>query len=360
MEFQPIRKMEIPTLRTLPAITVADLSPVRSSNQRLSDALLAPPIKKMVGNIWLSGELHLLFADTGIGKSIFAIQMADALSKGKKVLGLENECMPLTVLYYDFELSDRQFLTRYSDPTGPYPFSTHLFVDTIDFAKLLEVQGMGFDEMLFQKMRFDIEQTKANVIVIDNITYLNTQTTQKTDTALEVMRRLIEIKRELNVSILVLAHTPKIDFSAPLTINSLAGSKHLSNFADSVSAIGRSALDSEVRYIKQVKPSRSAEIIYDTRNVITCRVTKEGNFLGFWHTGFDDEQNHLRRNDWGDSDRKQQIETARSMVANGKSYADVAEELLGNRNLKGTIHKWLNGQGVSTVSMETPGNIGNG
>lgn len=360
MEFQPIRKMEIPTLRPLPAITVADLSPVRSSNQRLSDALLAPPIKKMVGNIWLSGELHLLFADTGIGKSIFAIQMADALSKGKKVLGLENECMPLTVLYYDFELSDRQFLTRYSDPTGSYPFSTHLFVDTIDFAKLLEVQGMGFEEMLFQKMRFDIEQTKANVIVIDNITYLNTQTTQKTDTALEVMRRLIEIKRELNVSILVLAHTPKIDFSAPLTINSLAGSKHLSNFADSVSAIGRSALDSEVRYIKQVKPSRSAEIIYDTRNVITCRVTKEGNFLGFWHTGFDDEQNHLRRNDWGDSDRKLQIETARSMVANGKSYADVAEELLGNRNLKGTIHKWLNGQGVSTVSMETPGNVGNG
>jgi archaellum biogenesis ATPase FlaH len=360
MDFQPIRKTE-PTLQIVPSIDkVAGLKMVRSSNQLMSDALLAPPINKMVGNIWLSGELHLLFADTGIGKSIFAIQMADALSKGRRVLFLENECMPLKVLYYDFELSDRQFLTRYSDPTGPYAFSEHLFIDTIDFAGLLDIKGQSFEELLFQKMRYDIAQTTANVLVIDNITYLNTQTTQKTDTALEVMRQLIEIKRELDVSILVLAHTPKIDFSAPLTINSLAGSKHLSNFADSVSAIGRSALDSEIRYIKQVKPSRSAEIVYDSRNVITCRVAKEGNFLGFWHTGFDDEQNHLKRNDWNETDRKQQIEAARSMLANGKSYAEVAEELLGNRNLKGTIHKWLKQQGVSTVSLETSGSCGNG
>lgn len=356
MDFQPIRKPEQLPLIVDQADVISSLPLVRSSNQRIKDALLAPPIKKMMGNIWLSGELHLLFADTGIGKSILAIQIADALSKGRRVLNLENECMPLTVLYYDFELSDRQFLTRYSDAKGAYPFSNHLFVDTIDFAKLLEIQGVAFEDLVFQKIRSDIEKTKADVIVIDNITYLNMQTTQKTDTALEVMRRLIEIKRELGVSILVLAHTPKIDFSAPLTINSLAGSKHLSNFADSVSAIGRSALDADVRYIKQVKPSRSAEIVYDTRNVIVCRVAKEENFLGFWQTGYDDEQNHLKRNDWNETDRKQLIERAFAMVANGKSYADIADELLGNRSLKGTIHKWLKGHSVSTVSMETPGN----
>jgi hypothetical protein len=65
--------------------------------------------------------------------------------------------------------------------------------------------------------------------------------------------------------------------------------------------------------------------------------------LGFWHTGFGDEQNHLKRRDLNEADRKQLIETAAAMVTNGKSYAQIAEELLGNRNLKGTIHKLLKG-----------------
>jgi RecA-family ATPase len=75
----------------------------RTSQQRLKDALGQPPIKRMFGDIWLTGELHLLFADTGVGKSILAVTIGDALSKGKKVMFLENECEPLTVLYYDFE-----------------------------------------------------------------------------------------------------------------------------------------------------------------------------------------------------------------------------------------------------------------
>lgn len=90
-------------------LDVSKLNLPRTAQQRMSDAVNLPPIQKLVGDIWLSGELHLLFADTGIGKSIMAITIGDILSKGKKVLLLENECNPLTVLYYDFELSDRHF-----------------------------------------------------------------------------------------------------------------------------------------------------------------------------------------------------------------------------------------------------------
>lgn len=210
---------------------------------------------------------------------------------------LENECQPLTVLYYDFELSDRPFLNRYScDTSGNYGFSQFFYVDTINFADLYRVGGdCTFEQTLFKALRYDIQTLNPDALIIDNITYLKTQTTQKTDSALEVMRELTDLKGEFNLSILVLAHAPRIDLSSPLTVNSLAGSKHLSNFADSVSAIGKSTPGIAIRYIKQVKPSRSAELIYDTSNVITCQLVKENNFLTFKFISFDDEYTHLKQ-----------------------------------------------------------------
>lgn len=358
MDFIPINIPNQLSTNSPPSLSVENLAPIRTANDRLKDAINAPPIKMMLGNIWMSGELHLLFADTGVGKSIFAVAVANALSKGRRMLILENECKPLTVLYYDFELSDRQFLTRYSDLNEIYPFSNHLYVDNIDFAELMKMGGGSIEQVLFQKMRYDIQKLKADVMIIDNITYLNTQTTQKTDTALDVMRQLIEIKREFNMSILVLAHTPKIDLSSPLTINSLAGSKHLSNFADSVSAIGRSAVDSNLRYIKQVKPSRSAEILYDSQNVITCEVVKKGYFLTFDFIDFHEESYHLRRNESNEGDRESLIQRAVELKQKGWAYRAIAKEVLGDENKQGTISKWLKKRSVS-IPNGNSGNSGN-
>ena len=160
-----------------------------------------------------------------------------------------------------------------------YSFSNYFHIDNIDFKDLIKKDDdFDFEKALLQRMRYHIEALNVNVLIIDNITYLKTQTTQKTDSALDLMRELTELKREFNLSILVLAHTPKIDQASALNINSLAGSKHLSNFADSVSVIGKSVLGSDIRYIKQVKPSRSAEMLYDSENTITCQIIKRNNF----------------------------------------------------------------------------------
>jgi hypothetical protein len=218
--------------------------------------------------------------------------------------------------------------------------------------------GLSIEKTLLLKIREDIKQLGINVLIIDNITYLKTQTTQTTESALEVMRDLTNIKRDFNISILVLAHTPKIDLSSPLTINSLAGSKHLSNFADSVSAIGRSVQGADIRYIKQIKPSRSAEMVYDSNNVIACQLVKKENFLTFDFMGFTEEYEHLKRRNLGE-DRDELIAEACMQISNGKTYAQVAEELLGDPKKKGTVFKWVNGKGVSLVSNVSNSNCGN-
>jgi len=318
---------------------LSQLQPIRTSKQRMQDARNQPPIKQLCSMIWQTNELHLLFADTGIGKSILAVALSDALSKGKRLMLLENENEPLKVLYYDFELSDRQFRKRYSNEVGhEYSFSDNFFIDSIDFVALTNINLQArINELLFQKIIFDIEQTRAQVLVIDNLTFLNTQSTQDTQIALEVMRKLNELKKDYNLSILVLAHTPKRDLSSPLTINHLAGSKHLSNFADSISAIGKSIQGTNIRYWKQIKPSRSGEMLYDTHNVINCEIVKTNELLTFDFISYSPESDHLREDRENQTNERKGI--ARQLSAQGKSLREIAQEMgIG----KSTIQRWIN------------------
>ena len=312
--------------------------PFRNATQRLMDARNQPEVKKIFSVIWQSNELHLLFADTGIGKSILAVALADAISKGYCFLNLENQHEPLTVLYYDFELSDRQFRKRYSDDNGnEYTFSSNFFIDTIDFIELdKQYPGISLKSQLLLKLKTDIEEYKANVLVIDNLTYLNGQSTQDTQVALEVMRSLNELKREYDLSILVLAHTPKRSLSFPITINDLAGSKHLSNFADSVSTIGKSIQGKNIRYIKQVKPSRSSEIIYDSDNVICCEILKQESFLTFSHLSYSTENEHLTIDPT--SQKEERKEAARELRKQGKTVREISDQL---SIPHATVHRWI-------------------
>jgi hypothetical protein len=92
---------------------------------------------------------------------------------------------------------------------------------------------------------------------------------------------------------LILAHTPKRNIASPISINDLAGSKHLSNFADSIFSIGASAKDRNIRYIKQIK-ARATEKIYDADNIAVCEIEKQSNFLQFSFIDFGNEKEHLK------------------------------------------------------------------
>ena len=327
------------------------LGSVRTANQRLEDARHQPEIKQLAGVIWQRYETHVLFADAGLGKSIHGITLADYVARGKSIAFLEqagqdypkevllpNENEPLKTMYYDWELSDKQFEKRYRDNirNKGHTFSENLFMDTVDFFELSELDPRSsIDDLIFAKIEHDISSRGIQVIVVDNITFLHTQTTQKTEAALELMRRLVRLKRKYNVSMLILAHTPKRDNSRPLSLNDLAGSKHISNFIDSASAIGRSVMGSDVRYWKQIKPSRSGEERFGEDHVISMRLHKrEDCFLTFEYLGCDYELNHLEKPKGKDEQR----EMARNLKEQGKSLREIEEEL---GVPKSTLGRWL-------------------
>ncbi|MBC7747791.1 MAG: AAA family ATPase [Methylotenera sp.] len=266
---------------------------IKPINDWINEAKNRPIPNMLFNELWYESEISILFADTNLGKSILGLQISNMITKGISVNGFRVEVTAQKVLYCDFELSDKQVENRYSNQYSEhYIFSPNLLRLEINPEQETPTQFKDFEEYLCLSLENAIVEYEVKIVVIDNLTYLKTDT-EKAKDALPLMKFLNGLKKKYGLSILVLAHTPKRDASKPLTKNDLSGSKMLMNFCDSCFAIGESAQETGLRYIKQIK-QRNTELIYDTNNLIVCKIEKESNFLEFVFVGFENELDHLK------------------------------------------------------------------
>ena len=230
---------------------------IKTANRTIQEAALRPdPISLYLGLIY-EGELSCMFSDSNLGKSIFAVQIATKIAEQMKVL------------YFDFELSDKQFQLRYTDENGVLnQFPDNLYRVEID-RDALDVSG-DFEDAVMDNIEQAAVQTGAKVLIVDNLTYL-CAASEKGDLAGRLMIRLMSLKKKYDITMLILAHTPKRLLTNPITQNDLAGSKKIFNFFDSVFAIGKSAKDENLRYINQIKV-RYGSFTYDSNNVIVSTI----------------------------------------------------------------------------------------
>lgn len=330
----------------------ANLFVVKTGNQWLEDAKKRPAPKMLFGEFWFQGELCILFADTNVGKSILAVQMGDQISRGgaatrqetgvgsKEPSGttspvstllspvLRTECGPQRVVYFDFELTDKQFESRVARRdvmgefyTDHYQFSPNFSRAEID-PETSELHGhKTFEEFLNHSLDKVIVEQKADVLIIDNLTYLRDET-ENARNALPLMKYLKELKARHGISILALAHTPKRDSSKPLGRNDLQGSKMLINFCDSSFAIGESQKDPGVRYLKQIK-SRNSSIVYHGDNVLLATVEKKDSLLQFAFNGTGSEREHLKASN--DKAKAELMERVKELFEQGRSTREIAE-----------------------------------
>lgn len=266
---------------------------VQTANKWMEDARKRPKPKMLFNELWFENELCILFADTNLGKSILAVQISNSISKGEAITGFKLEANKQPILYFDFELSDKQFQNRYTyNFEQEYVFDDNFLRVEINSNATLPA-GITFEDYLNTSLEQNITHTGAKILIIDNLTYLRNET-EKAKDALPLMKHLKSLKSKYELSILALAHTPKRDLSKPITRNDLQGSKMLINFCDSSFAIGESSTDKGTRYIKQIK-ARNTEIIYDTDNVIVCSIDKPHNFLQFEFLNYGSEREHLKQ-----------------------------------------------------------------
>lgn len=306
---------------------------VKEASQWINEAKDRPIPKMLFSEFWHEGELCILFADTNTGKSILAVQIGNSIATGEPILGFTFEAERQKVLYLDFELSDKQFEIRYSNNYNDhYNFPDYFFRAEID--PEAEFPEGKFEEILNSSMEKAISETGSRILIVDNITYLKSET-EKAKDALPLMKHLKALKTKFSLSILALAHTPKMEASKPINKNHLQGSKMLINFCDSSFAIGESHQETGLRYLKQIK-ARNTEIKFDAENVKLCRISKPLNFLMFEFLQHANEHQHLKT--LAPNQTEELVFRAKDLQKEGKTQREIAEELqLG----LGTVNKYL-------------------
>ena len=296
---------------------------VKTATRWIEQAKKRPIPKMLFGEFWFEGEICILFADTNLGKSILSVQIGNGISKNEQIPGFKLESKKQPILYFDFELSDKQFENRYS-----IQFEEHYNFDEnfirVEINPDAEIpENNSFEDYLNFSLDRSIRETGAKILIIDNLTYLKNET-EKAKDALPLMKHLKALKSKYGLSILALAHTPKRDLSKPITRNDLQGSKMLINFCDSSFSIGESSADKNLRYLKQIK-SRNTEIIYDAENVCVCQILKPDNFLKFEFINFGTEREHLKV--FTEKDRETNISKCKELHGQGKSQRQIAAEI---------------------------------
>ena len=316
---------------------------IKTANQIILEASLLPTPRALWDSFWYEGELSCLFADSNVGKSILAVQIADRIARTDNVL------------YLDFELSEKEFQLRYTNEHGkPYTFPERLYRVSLDCNSLLEAD---FEEAIMGGIEQMALQTGCKIFIVDNLTYLCCAM-EKGDAAGRLMIQLNNFKKKYGLSVLVLAHTPKRSLDCPITSNDLAGSKRLYNFFDSVFAIGKSAQDGELRYVKQLKV-RYGTFSHDADNVIIYEIEKVDAFLQFVFRGYSTEKEHLKK--LGDNESSQRDCQILQLSRSGKSVREIASQVNCGKSTVSRIiqrNRKVEESTVPSVPLSQPG--GNG
>ena len=317
-----------------------DLLIIKSANEWIDEAKRKPIPKKIFGPFWYEEELCILFADTNQGKSLLAVQIIDSVSKGIPILGLEMELKASKVIYFDLELTSKQFEMRYAR----YDKVKDILFDHFEFSELFlraEINPYGFDEtieeyesFLFKEIENHASKSGAKILVIDNLSCVISDN-EKAKNTTPFLIRLNNLKKMYGWSILLIAHTPKRNLFAPISRNDIQGSKSFINLIDSCFAVGESQKDPSFKYLKQIKV-RYGAFQYPSENVLVCKIGKDTNFSSFKFLHCGKESDHLKQ--LNPTDKSQIKNKAYDLKEDGYSNVKIAQELGVSES---AVRKWL-------------------
>jgi hypothetical protein len=244
------------------------------------------------------------------------------------------------VIYFDLELTSKQFEMRYAQ----YNQGMDILFDHFEFSELFlraEINPYGYDEcieeyenFLFKEIENQTSKSGAKILVIDNLSCLISDN-EKAKNTTPFLIRLNNLKKMYGWSILLIAHTPKRNLFSPISRNDIQGSKSFINLIDSCFAVGESQQDPSVKYLKQIKV-RYGAFRYPSENVLVCKIGKDTNFSSFKFLQFGKESDHLKQ--LNPTDKSQVRNKAYELKDEGYSNVKIAQQLGVS---EGAIRKWL-------------------
>ena len=275
---------------------------IASMNSCLDQARQLPPVVPLFPNIVLEGDLVIFFGQSGVGKTIFAMQVA------RHIAGIGKR-----VLYVDFEMTLRQLILRYGTANFPPSF----FRAEMDRDAPADDVLKGIEEAALAN--------NSEVVFIDNITALGQSLDRGTDAG-TLMAALNVLKKKYNWTLVLLNHIPKMySGTVPLSLSAMQGSAKLNQLVDDAIGLAQSRKDSSLVYVKQCK-WRNGELLLNSDNVALYERCKDndGN-LGFILRGYGEEGDHLDNGTVGS--REELKARVRELSEKGMRQVDIASQL---------------------------------
>ncbi len=250
----------------------------------------------LFGDVWRPGEVTVLAGETGVGKSILAVQIAESITRGKMpfrephyeiqfgpaappIKQLFPRPRSQRVLYLDLETSPAKMRERYTCPSPipgklPVRYRFATWFERSGYVENIKVPDHFRGDMarfLRHSVELAIRGTEANVIIVDDLASLEPSNPRANGPA-RWMRRFRHYAAVSGFSFLILTH---LKSSPPyqgrvaalrgrggslrhLSLNGLTLGHQIAELADTVIAIGRTTYGPEYRYIKILKSKNLA------------------------------------------------------------------------------------------------------
>ncbi len=286
---------------------------ISTVNELLARAV--KPARPLFGDMWLTGELAVMFAEAGCGKSVLAAQIADSIARGAALKPMDAKPRRQKVIYLDLESTREQFCSRYRHDDGG--FKPYKFSDNFVLARLADVVEPGVADI-----EAVIESTGAKVLIIDNLAHL--MKGHSSNETARLMRELRRLCRRDGISILLLVHSRPASLRRGIEARDLPFAEVISAFADNVFAVGRVGAAASERYIKHLRPGAGAHV-FGAAHVPWFRIRKRSNFTYFEFRGFARE-GALRLSD-GDRREWQLIDRIAELKRLGLPVRSIAKAL---------------------------------
>jgi archaellum biogenesis ATPase FlaH len=208
-----------------------------------------PPTKYLWSGI-KEGSCGLVFGPSKSGKTIFCENMAMNIAIGKNnFFGYDLDGTPKKVLFVSLE---EHWVNRVDRNVKQYMALTEEQQALID--ENYRYQHINFPKHVTKPEDWDnLETTMADseaaVVIVDSITRLTEGKIEGSDTAEKIMANLRDICHRLNVTLIAIHHTPKMN-GKEITMDSIKGSAVFSQESDFAIAVNKSPTGK--RYIKNV------------------------------------------------------------------------------------------------------------
>ena len=167
---------------------------VKKANDWIKDSRERPDPRSFFHGLIVEYECTVIFASSGVGKSIYVTQIAEDIAWKEPLL------------FIDLELADKQFQMRYTDPVTN---QVHMFPDNFERAEIDPelIVGEDLEEAILDSIE-DSAKRGIQFFVLDNITFACNDS-EKGATAGQFMMKIIRLKKKYHLTIIVIAHTPK-------------------------------------------------------------------------------------------------------------------------------------------------------